>query len=421
VVLSAMSGITNGLIDCAKSAQAGDYSLAAARLTAIQDRHIEVVEDLIPISGRDQLVSALETDFSRLSILLQGITYLGELSKRSLDAISSCGEILSTKIFSAYAISQKAPAVYLDARTIMLTNEDYGKAIPNTEELALRSQKEIAQLMQEGKWIITQGFIGATASGVTTTLGRGGSDYTAALMGAAINADEIQIWTDVDGMMSADPRLVPEAVPVASVTFQEASELAYFGAKVLHPLTIKPAIEKNIPVRILNTLNPDSPGTLIVEKTENTEKICAIACRKGQAAIFINSAKMLMASGFLAQVFNIFARHETSIDLITTSEVSVSLTIDNLDKLPPIKEELEQFGEVTITKDLAIIALVGRNFREESGIAYRIFKALEKLNVIMISFGASDINISIVVQNNDADQAIKLLHAEFFSLAAVHS
>ena len=161
--------------------------------------------------------------------------------------------------------------------------------------------------MKDGKWIITQGFIGATVSGVTTTLGRGGSDYTASLIGAAINADEIQIWTDVDGMMTADPRLVNEAIPVASVTFQEASELAYFGAKVLHPLTIKPAVEKNIPVRILNTLNPDSAGTLIVEKAENSEKICAIACRKAQTAIFINSARMLMASGFLAQVFNIFA------------------------------------------------------------------------------------------------------------------
>ncbi len=421
IVLSAMSGITNELIDCAKCAQASDHSLAAARLTDIKDRHYEVVEDLIPLSGRDQLLSALEIDFNRLSILLQGITYLGELSKRSLDAISSCGEILSTKIFSAYAISQKAPAVYVDARTIMLTNEDYGKAIPNLEELSARSQSEIAALMKEGKWIITQGFIGATANGVTTTLGRGGSDYSASLIGAAINADEIQIWTDVDGMMTADPRLVPEAIPVANVTFQEAAELAYFGAKVLHPLTIKPAIEKNIPVRILNTLNPDSAGTLLVEKTDNTEKICAIACKKGQTAIFINSARMLMASGFLAQVFNIFARYETSIDLITTSEVSVSLTIDNLDKLPQIEEELKQLGEVTVLNDLAIIALVGRNFREESGTAHRIFKALADLNIIMISFGASNINVSLVLTNQDADRAIKLLHSEFFSMAAVRS
>lgn len=421
IVLSAMSGITNDLIECAKSAQAGDYSLAAARLTEIKERHYEVVEELIPSSGRDQLMSALEIDFNRLAILLQGITYLGELSKRSLDAISSCGEILSTKIFSAYAISQNAPAVYVDIRTIMLTNDDYGKAIPNLEELIVRSELEISTLMKEGKWIITQGFIGATATGVTTTLGRGGSDYTAALIGSAINVDEIQIWTDVDGMMTADPRLVPEATPVANVTFQEASELAYFGAKVLHPLTIKPAVEKNIPVRILNTLNPDSPGTLIVERIDNTEKICAIACKKDQIAIFVNSARMLMASGFLAQVFNIFARYETSIDLITTSEVSVSLTIDNLDKLPQIEEELKQLGEVTIMRDLAIIAMVGRNFREESGTAHRIFKALSELNIIMISFGASNINVSLVVSNQDADRAIKLLHSEFFALAAVHS
>ncbi len=421
VVLSAMSGITNELIGCAKTAQAGDYALAAARLTDIQDRHNEVVEDLIPDSDRDQLLSTLEAEFHHLSILLKGIAYLGELSKRSLDSISSFGEILSTKIFSAYAVSQKAPAVYVDARTIMLTNEDYGKAIPNISELVSRSQKEIAAVMQEGKWIITQGFIGATESGITTTLGRGGSDYTASLVGAAINADEIQIWTDVDGMMSADPRLVPEAIPIASVTFQEASELAYFGAKILHPLTIKPAVEKNIPVRILNTLNPDSPGTLIIEKTDNTEKICAITCKKGQTAIFIHSAQMLQASGFLAQVFNIFARHEVSIDLITTSEVSVSLTIDNLDKLSELEAELKQLGEVTIMHDLAVVALVGRNFREENGIANRIFKSLADLNIIMISFGASNININLVVANQDADQAIKLLHSEFFSLATVRS
>ncbi len=418
IVLSAVSGVTNALIDCAKTAQNGDTSLALDKLEALKKRHYQILENLIPASSQEQLVSALEIDFNRLSVLLQGIAYLGELSKRSLDAISSCGELLSSKIFSAYAISQEAPAVFLDARTVMVTNEDHGRAVPDMKELVSRSKKEIIPLLQKEKWVITQGFIGATADGVTTTLGRGGSDYTASLIGAAINANEIQIWTDVDGMMSADPKLIPEARPIASVTFQEASELAYFGAKVLHPLTIKPAIEKNIPVRILNTLNPDSPGTLIVEKTDSGETVCAIACKKGQTAIFINSARMLMASGFLAQVFNIFARHETSIDLITTSEVSLSLTIDNLEKLPQIEEELKQLGEVSVMKDLAIIAIVGRNFRGESGIAARIFKALSSINITMISHGASSINISLVVSNNDVDAAIKLLHTEFFAPSA---
>ncbi len=417
VVLSAISGVTNGLIDCAKTAQDGDATLALEKLQAIRERHNKIVLEIIPPSSQEQLVSALEVDFNRLSVLLQGIAYLGELSKRSLDAISACGELLSTKIFSAYVIAQDLPAVYLDARTIMVTSDDHGRAIPNVKELASRSKREILPLIQKGKWVITQGFIGATADGVTTTLGRGGSDYTASLIGAAIGADEIQIWTDVDGMMTVDPRLISEAKPIASVSFQEASELAYFGAKVLHPLTIKPAIEKNIPVRILNTLKPNSPGTLIVETADSQEKVCAIAFKKGQTAVFINSARMLMASGFLAQVFNIFAKHETSIDLITTSEVSVSLTIDNLDKLPQIEEDLKQLGEVTIMQDLTIIAVVGRNLREESGIASKIFNALLGLNVIMISGGASNINISLVVANQDADQAIKQLHSEFFSLA----
>ena len=415
VVLSAVSGVTNGLIECATIAKMGDATLALEKLSAIKDKHCKIVCDLIPLSSQEQLSSALEIDFNRISVLLQGIAYLGELSKRSLDAISACGELLSTKIFSAYLISEEMPAVFLDARTIMLTNEDHGRAIPNIKELAVRCKKEILPLIQKGKWVITQGFIGATADGVTTTLGRGGSDYTASLIGAAMHAQEIQIWTDVDGMMTADPRLIPEALPIASVSFQEASELAYFGAKVLHPLTIKPAVEKNIPVRILNTLKPQSPGTLIVETANTKEKACAIAFKKGQTAVFINSARMLMASGFLAQVFNIFAKHETSIDLITTSEVSVSLTIDNIDKLPQIEEELKQLGDVTIMRELTIIAMVGRNFREESGIASKIFKSLLGVNVIMISGGASNINISLVVADKDADKAIKLLHAEFFS------
>ncbi len=421
IVLSAMTGVTNALIDCANTAANGNAAAALEKLETIKQRHYQVVTEIIPDSSQELLISALDVDFNRLSVLLQGIAYLGELSKRSLDAISGCGELLSSKIFSAYAISQEAPAVFLDARTVMITSDDYGKAVPNMKELTAKSKKEITPHLQKGKWVITQGFIGATADGVTTTLGRGGSDYTASLIGAAINADEIQIWTDVDGMMTADPRLIPDARPIATVTFQAASELAYFGAKVLHPLTIKPAVEKNIPVRIINTLNPTSPGTLIVERADNGETVCAIACKKGQTAIFIESAKMLMASGFLAQIFNIFARHETSIDLITTSEVSVSLTVDNTDKLPQIEEELKQLGDVSVMQDLAIIAVVGRNFRAESGIAARIFKALSSINVTMISHGASSINISLVVSNKDVEQAIKLLHAEFFALTAVRS
>ncbi len=463
VVLSAMSGVTNDLIACAHAAQGGDASPALVKLAKLKDRHLKVVEELFssggvhaaitlaeqapPLQiqrsnsdskGRSMLPPDLEEEFDQLSVLVQGIAYLGELSKRSLDAISSYGELLSSKIFAAYAVSQNFPAQYLDARRFIITNDDFGRAQPTMPELIKACHSEILPLIKKGQWVITQGFIGATASGATTTLGRGGSDYTAALIGGAIEADEIQIWTDVDGMMTADPRQVPDARPVASISFQEASELAYFGAKVLHPLTIKPAVEKNIPVRILNTLKPDSPGTLIMqdkqtkEKSQETSKgngkaaaqevsVTAIATKKNLTAVFIQSPRMLMATGFVAEVFCVFARHQTAIDLIATSEVSVSLTIDNLDHLPEIEEDLKKLADVTVVHDLAIVSIVGRQFREQSGIASRIFKALAGINIVMISYGASEINLNFVVANKDADQAIKLLHAEFFQPVHVRS
>lgn len=501
VVLSAMSGVTNGLIACAQEAQSGNSASALEKLSVLKERHLQVACELLSDHAsamRDeagaftrastdsddahranaddahrivgarlaepalQLLADLEDEFSRLSVLLQGISYLGELSRRSLDAITSTGELLSTKIFSAYAASKGYPAHYLDARRVMVTNDDFGRAVPSMPELISACQTEILPLLDQGNWIITQGFIGATADGITTTLGRGGSDYTAALIGAAIEADEIQIWTDVDGMMTADPRLVPEARPIAKVSFQEAAELAYFGAKVLHPLTIKPAVEKNIPVRILNTLNPKSQGTLIMGGGEDHQysktnpagdgkkvmtaitgnletkyeeqsgsagngggngdaaaqtHVRAVACKKGLAAVFINSPRMLMATGFLAEVFSVFARHGTPIDLVATSEVSVSLTVDRLDQLPVIEKELRELGEVQVVNDLAIISIVGSRFKERAGITGQIFRALSGINIVMISFGASDINLSLVVASQDADDAIKLLHAEFFPAA----
>ena len=299
-------------------------------------------------------------------------------------------------------------------------------------EIISHCRAQILPVIQKGEWVITQGFVGATVDGVTTTLGRGGSDYSAALIGAAIDADEIQIWTDVDGMMTCDPRIVRDARPIAQVTFQEAAELAYFGAKVLHPLTIKPAVEKNIPVRILNTLNPKSSGTIIMATIDNikpsgngkisrmNEPICAIATKKGLAAVFINSPRMLMATGFLAEVFAVFARHETPIDLVATSEISVSLTVDRFDNLLAIEKELRQLGEVLIVRDLAIVSVVGRQLKEQTGITGQIFKALSAINIVMISFGASEINLNFVVANKDADQAIKLLHAEFFPALVAH-
>lgn len=427
VVLSAMSGVTNALIRAGEKAVSKDLKGALTEVVDLRKKHAEAIEAGL---GKDQtkakqIAESLEPHFEELEIILKGVSYLGELSKRSLDAVSGMGELLSSKIVAGIFEVQGTACVWMDAREVMLTDSTFGRANPISEEIKKRAKTRITKPSKEGKVIITQGFIGSNSDGVTTTLGRGGSDYSAAIFGAAVDAEEIQIWTDVDGMMTSDPRLVPEAEVIAEVGFQEAAELAYFGAKVLHPLTIKPAIEQGIPVRILNTMRPNNPGTIIkadreVQSSNDADKrpICAIAAKKGITALFISSFKMLMAHGFLLKVFEIFDRYSTSIDLIATSEVSVSLTVDRTEELDSIIRDLKDLGEVKILTDVSIVSVVGRQFRDKSGIAGEVFSALTNVNIIMISGGASDINLSFVVSNEDADKSIKQLHKHFFPLSA---
>src|SRR5207302_1379868 len=253
-------------------------------------------------------------------------------------------------------------------------------------------------------------------TGVTTTLGRGGSDYSAAIVGATLNAEEIQIWTDVDGMMTTDPRIVPTAWKVREISFDEASELAYFGAKVLHPLTVLPAVEKNIPVSILNSKKPKGTGTRITREARPCRNLIkSIACKRGITVLAVSSSRMLMAHGFLRALFEVFDRHQTAVDMVATSEVSVSLTLDNPWALPAILDDLKPLGEVTVMEDLALICIVGSNLKYTPGVAHRAFSSLKEINVLMISHGASNINLSFIVAEGDADAAIRKLHADFFS------
>ncbi len=415
VVLSAMSGVTNALIDGAEKALARDLDGALASIELIQEKHLAAISELF---GKSNAAIALKEELDgrldELSILYKGISYLGELTRRSLDAVSGVGELLSSRLVAEYAIQAGHKAVWLDAREFVITDELFGKANPLWDLIKEKAEEIVLPHIKAGTIVFTQGFIGRTKSGASTTLGRGGSDYSASIIGVALNSAEIQIWTDVDGMMTADPRVVPEARVIPEVSFQEASELAYFGAKVLHPLTIKPAVEKDIPVRILNTMRPDQPGTLIKSQAEATETIRAVAAKKGITAIFLSSPRMLMSHGFLAQIFALFDHHKTPIDLIATSEISVSLTIDQADSLAELKEALLEHGEVRTSSDVAIVSVVGRQFREQSGIAGRVFSALKDINIVMISGGASDINLSFVVGREDADKAMKQLHSEFF-------
>ncbi|MBL0185090.1 MAG: lysine-sensitive aspartokinase 3 [Candidatus Obscuribacter sp.] len=418
VVVSAMSGVTNALIEAANLAVRRNLDGALEQIEMVRQKYISAIQGLLSKDKVDELLQYLNEHLAELESVLRGINYLGELSKRSVDAVSSVGELLSSRVLAEYAESRGMKVRWLDARKIVITDDNFGKANPDWAEIDNRAA-EIKALNKQGFTVITQGFIGSTHDGVTTTLGRGGSDYSASIIGVAAGASIIEIWTDVDGMMTADPRVVKNARPISEVSFQEASELAYFGAKVLHPLTIKPAVEKNISVKVLNTMRPESEGTLIQSRPSEAKalgdgSVCAIASKKNITALFISSPRMLMAHGFLAKVFAVFDKHQTPIDLIATSEVSLSLTIDSTESLEAIKEDLQELGELQIQDDTAIVTVVGRQFRERSGIAGEVFSALRDVNILVISGGASEINLSFLVMAKDADRAVCQLHDHFF-------
>ncbi len=419
VVVSALSGVTDQLIRGARLALAHDPA-AEAVVPDLRARHEAAARELLPAGdARDRVLAHIAACAEELRVVYTGVNYLADLTARSLDAISAMGERLSAPIVGAALAELGLPAVALDARRVLVTDDAFGRATPDMEATGARVLETLVPALEAGRVPVLGGFAGATPQGVTTTLGRGGSDWSAAIFGALLPAREIQIWTDVDGMMTLDPRVFPRARVIPEVSFDEAAELAYFGAKVLHPATIKPAVERGIPVRILNSLNPKAPGTRITRDARGEAgEPRAIAFKKGISVLQISQPRMLGAHGFLAKVFEVFARHRTSVDLIATSEVSVSLTVDQPDALPAVCRDLEALGEVNVLPDTAIVSVVGRGFLKRPGIAGRLFSALRDVNVLMISFGASDVNCSCVVAEADAERAVRSLHHEFFAEAA---
>jgi len=415
VVASAMSKVTDQLIKGARQALKRDAE-ADEVLLDLRKRHETTINELFSDAPtRTRLTAHVQSILDELKTLYTGIYHLEELTPRSLDAIQAMGERISCEIVAAALKAEGVRAEALDARSLLITDESFGRAMPLMGEIEQRCKSELQPMLETGEVPVLGGFIGSTLSGVTTTLGRGGSDWSAAIFGAALDAEEIQIWTDVDGMMTVDPRVVAGAKVITEVTFDEAAELAYFGAKVLHPATIRPAVEKGIPVRVLNSMNPKAAGTLVsARRAEGPSGPRAIAFKKGITVVLVSQPKMLMASGFLVKVFEVFERNRTAVDLIATSEVSVSLTIDNAEQLPPIKSDLAKLGEVRILRDMAIVSLVGRGFYRHPGLAGRMFHCLRDVNVAMISFGASDVNLSFVVEEADAERAVLTLHKEFF-------
>lgn len=418
IVVSACSGVTNELIRCAQAVQNCREPDAMKILDKLQTRHNTISSELVNEKRLAILAKQIDEYFSEMKNIIRGVNLLGELTLRTLDLITSYGERLSSLIIHSAFEESGTSTSLVDARKVMITDPSFGSAKPLVEELEKHAKKYFLSAFETHPIVITQGFIGATEEGVTTTIGRGGSDYSASLFGSALGAEIIQIWTDVDGMMSADPRIVSESKLIDTLSFNEASELAYFGAKVLHPNTILPAVQKNIPVRILNSRRPEIEGTLILQKpeTENKSIVKSIASKKGIIVINIASSRMLLAHGFLSKLFSIFAEHQKSVDVVSTSEVSVSLTIDNDKDIEQIRKDLENIGEIGIERRKGIVCIVGEGMKKTRGIAARAFTALANadINIEMISEGASEINLTLVVEEEDVDRAVRVLHDEFF-------
>lgn len=408
VVVSAMGRTTNKLLAIAAAAVSGERDQALKDLATLRTFHVSESAGL-------GIEAEIECHFLELAELVKGLAVMGELTPRATDAVSAYGERISSIIVAARFRMLGLPATQLDSRAVLVTDKRHTQAAPLFEQTNQKLRSIIPPLLQQSV-VVMGGFIASTEDGVTTTLGRGGSDYTASIVGAGIDADEIQIWTDVDGMLTADPTILAGGFRVKVCSFAEAAELAYFGAKVLHPATVLPAIEKNIPVRILNSQRPQVEGTLIVqEPPASTCPIRSIACKRNITLVNIVSTRMLMAHGFLRRIFEVFDRYETPVDMLATSEVSVSLTIDNTRALPTIREQLEQFADVSIEDDLAIVCLVGENIRRSPDVTARAFVALKEIPTHMLSQGASQLNLSLVVSAADLSRAVESLHREFFS------
>jgi aspartate kinase len=414
VVVSALAGVTDGLLAVAHAAAGGDRDGLERGVDALVDRHNEVAAQL---DGTGEARTAIEDELRQMRARL--LDRLGEAADLAqLDALVGQGEFWSSCLLTAALTATGLMATRADARTFILTDDRFGRARPRPDALEPAARAAVLPLLDAGRVVVTQGFIGAAPDGRPTTLGRGGSDYTAALLGAALDAARVEIWTDVSGLMSADPRIVSGARTLAAASYDEAAELATFGAKVLHPATQMPLVQKGIPFRILNSREPDNPGTLIAPEARlerlGNSPIRSISYKKDITTLSIRAPRMLGTFGFLRKLFAVFERHEVVVDVVATSEVSVSLTIEDPDRIPTIRPELEALGELKVEEGRAIVAVVGIGLRDTPGIAARVFRATEPANVEIISQGASAINITFVVRESDGPDIVRRLHAEFF-------
>ncbi len=415
IVASAMGKTTNGLLQAARLAAEGEKQAALAVLDELRGKHITEARRLGLESEYPDILTSIDAHFTEMANVVGGLATLGELTPRSMDAMAAHGERLATLILHGCLNSHGIPAELMDSRQFIITDDNFTKAAPLFDLTDAAIQQHILPVLRNGKVPVVQGFIGSNRRGVTTTIGRGGSDYSASIIGAALEAYDIQIWTDVDGIMTADPRLVPEARRVRVISFDEAAELAYFGARVLHPATILPAVRKKIPVHVLNSYRPDQQGTLITEEAPSSENpVKSIACKTGITIVNITSTRMLMAYGFLRTIFEIFDRFQVPVDVVSTSEVSVSLTVDNISHLWDIVTELKKVAEVNVEGGKAIVCCVGDNIRGTPGVLHLLTDAVQDINILMISQGASAINVTFVIDEDQTGRCVRNLHDVFF-------
>jgi aspartate kinase len=416
VVVSALAKITDQLLAMAAAAEGGNRDRALELSRAARERHYNTAVDLLGTHAFEQIAPELEADFNSLDELLRGVVAVGELTLRTTDTIAGFGEKVSSKIAAAAFSQRGIEAAHVDSRRCIVTDANFGKAVPQFDETDARLAEIVKPLLERSRVPVMGGFIASTREGVSTTLGRGGSDFSAAIVGAGLNARRIEIWTDVDGMMTTDPNLCPQARRIKIITFEEAAELAYFGAKVLHPATLLPAIQKNIPVLILNSSNPKCEGTRITATAPKTRNIFkAIAAKKRITVVDVVATRMLMAHGFLKSIFDVFASHRCPVDMVSTSEVSVSVTVDSNESIAAIAADLARLADAKYEGRKAIVCLVGENIRNTPGIAAKVFGAIPDVNIRMISQGASEINISFVIDEADVPAVVSRLHQTFFS------
>lgn len=411
IVVSAFSKVTDGLITIIKHLKENDLSSALVMLNTIFDRHIQVSKAL----NCDNIIfEFLENKRVELEQLIKALNILGEISPKSKDMIMATGELLSSKVIY-YAFKSKNPNIeYIDPRKLLITDSNYNEANVNFQLTDERIEKLCKSSFVNYDILITGGFVGADINGNTTTLGRGGSDYSASIFAASLKANNLEIWTDVSGIYTTDPRIMSNAKVIKELTYTEAAELSFFGAKVLHPKTIFPAVSNAIPVWVLNSFHPEQGGTKIVGESAHKKIIKSIAFRKNVTVININSNRMLGAYGFLNKVFEVFGKYETSVDIVTTSEVNISLTIDDTRHLSEIENDLSLIGDINVKHNYALVSAVGEGIRDTAGIAARFFGVLKGINILMVSIGGSEVNLSIIIGENELEQAVRMLHSEFF-------